>query len=418
MTNIIRDGYTERGGEVVASRRSDGAVDAAVVSNGTISRGNSNGVWFRALPALRGRSGSIRSMRSALKRLFAARTGVPPLPTAAVPESKDYVVARIEDEAEWEAQLLLHPFRNLFVSWNWGEYRSRLGWKVERLMVRDKRGTCLGMAQLQMRRRYGLRHVYIHGGPLFFTTDGSAAERILGALRAYLDPGRLGFVIVNYDLHDTPAARMALLTNQFDPVLPRAYHTIMVDMADGLDVIRQRLHRNRAKQLRKAEANERLSTRILTDGDERRAAVEAFAGMYARLARRKGFAEVARTDAFCDTVLDDPRIVVLEARDGDRIAAVRIAHVGADRLTDFYVASDEEALANGLNTLAVWRMLEHTVARGLRYYDAGGIDPRANPGVFRFKRGIGGDVVQSGPLWLYARNVVIKCLIHALLVVR
>ena len=418
MTNTIRDDHTGRSEKVVPPQRTGGAAGAGAVTNDTTGRGTSDNARLGELPALRDRCGSNRSMISALAELFAAAPSVLPSGAATVAEDKDHVIASVNDEAEWEAQLLLHPFRNIYMSWNWGEYRSRLGWRVERLLVRDKRSNCLGMVQLQRRRKFGLPHVYIHGGPLLFTADGVAAERMLAALLTYLDPGRLGFVVVNYDLHDTPTERVALLANKFDPVLPRAYHTIMIDMAEGLDVIRKRLHRNRAQQLRKALANERLSTRILTDLDERRAAVEAFAGMYARLAKRKGFAEVAKPEAFCDTVLDDPRIVVLEARDGDRIGAVRIAHVGADRLTDFYVASDEEALSNGLNTLAVWRMLEHTVERGLRCYDAGGIDPRANPGVFRFKRGLGGDVVQSGPLWLYAGNTVIKSAVHALLMVR
>ncbi len=358
-------------------------------------------------------------MQLALGRLFAPRTDVEALGADAVAATQqDCIVSEAGDEAEWEAQLLLHPFRNLYMSWAWGTYRSRLGWGVERLLVRNKRGTCLGMAQVQKRRKFGVPHVYIHGGPLVFTTDDTTAERVVAALLDHLNPGRLGFVIANFDLHDTPAARIALLANGFDPVLPPGYHTIIVDMADGLDAVRRRLHRNRAKQLRKALANERLSTRVLTDSAERRAAVQAFAGMYAKLAERKGFAEVAKPDVFCDTVLDDPRIVILEARDGDRIAAVRIAHVGADRLTDFYVASDQEALTNGLNTLAIWRMLEHTAERGLRYYDAGGINPRANPGVFRFKRGIGGDVVQSGPLWLHARSGVLRSLIHFRLMFR
>jgi lipid II:glycine glycyltransferase (peptidoglycan interpeptide bridge formation enzyme) len=38
-----------------------------------------------------------------------------------------------------------------------------------------------------------------------------------------------------------------------------------------------------------------------------------------------------------------------------------------------------------------WNTIVRAKSRGIRYYDLGGIDAVANPGVYHFKSGLGGD---------------------------
>jgi len=57
----------------------------------------------------------------------------------------------------------------------------------------------------------------------------------------------------------------------------------------------------------------------------------------------------------------------------------------------------------GLNAkgayLLQWNMIQWLKENGIRWYDLGGIDPDANPGVFHFKKGFSGvDVLQVSPL--------------------
>ncbi len=350
-------------------------------------------------------------------RLFVPKTNASAEAAAASPRDA-YAIVRVEEEAVWEAQLLLHPRRNIFCAWGWGDYKARQGWRVERLLITGKSGATIGMAQVQTRTVAGRRFHYMHGCPLFFADDDTVVERGLAAVIEHLKPRRLDLVAVRYEQFERPVEVIALLANGFDPVLNQANHTTIVDLADGIKVARGRLRRNRAQQLRKALANPDLSTHIVTGHDERSATLDAFAGMYSALAVRKGFTQAIDVKAFRETLLDDPRFVVLEVRDGERIAAVRIAHVAADRLTDLFAASDEGALGNGVNTLAVWRLIEHTAESGLRFYDGCGINARGNAGVVRFKRGLGGDIVQSGPLWLFGRTRLLQIAVGAYLAFR
>lgn len=330
----------------------------------------------------------------------------------------NYVVTVADDAARWEAQLLQHPLRNVYTSWGWGDYKARIGWRVQRLSIRNSAGQCLAMAQVQTRRRFGVRHVYIHGGPLFFATDDTVVERSLAALLAHVDPGPFGFTVLNYERFDTPTALLATLACGLAPALNRAQHTIVLDLSIGLDAIRKGLRRLWSKQLGKALANDALSTEIVEDEAGRDAAFDAFEHLYVHLARRKGFDMAIVPEPFRALAVADQRFVFLVVRERGEIVAVRIAHRDGDRLIDHVNASGPAAMASNANTLAVWRLIEHAVACGLRIYDFCGIDPVANPGVYRFKRGIGGDVVQAGPLWVHARNPALKAAVQAMLTVR
>jgi len=59
--------------------------------------------------------------------------------------------------------------------------------------------------------------------------------------------------------------------------------------------------------------------------------------------------------------------------------------------------SDEGLNAKGAYLLQ-WNMIEWLKENGIRWYDLGGIDPDANPGVYHFKKGFSGmDVLQLSP---------------------
>ena len=123
-------------------------------------------------------------------------------------------------------------------------------------------------------------------------------------------------------------------------------------------------------------------------------------------------------DLFRDIAIADRRYIFLVVRERGDIVTVRIAHRAADRLIDYVNGSGPQAMASHANTLAVWRLIQHTIDSGLRYYDFCGIDPVVNPGVFRFKRGIGGAVVQAGPIWIHSRSAVVRSGIQAVVTLK
>ena len=356
-------------------------------------------------------------MRASIRSLLSLRTCASAEATAIEPH-ENYVVSRVADQAAWEAQLLGHPCRNIYASWGWGEYKSRLGWRVERLLIRSQAGECLGMAQTQTKTKFGLRFVYIHGGPLFFTDDATVAAHGMRALLEFLKLGRRDLVGINFQHFDTRHAILAVQIQGFVPSLNHAQYTLVVDTSDGLEQVRARVRKKWLGHVKRAQKNKNLTSKILVELAERYAAYDALAGMYDNLTKRKGFESAIDAQAFREIAVNDPRYVMLEVRDQNEIVVVKLAHSGRDRLTGLFSASSTAALTTGANALAVWRMIEYTIESGHRYYDLAGIDAVGNPGVFKFKLGISDHVVQSGPLWLFGRCTTLRNVVGAYLAFR
>ena len=54
-------------------------------------------------------------------------------------------------------------------------------------------------------------------------------------------------------------------------------------------------------------------------------------------------------------------------------------------------ASSKEGNKNNASYLLQWHTIINAQAHGMKFYDLGGIDPDANPGVYHFKKGLGGE---------------------------
>ena len=61
-------------------------------------------------------------------------------------------------------------------------------------------------------------------------------------------------------------------------------------------------------------------------------------------------------------------------------------------------ATLEAGLKAKASYLLQWNAILEAKKRGLSWYDLGGIDPEGNPGVYHFKKGLGGlEVCAAGP---------------------
>jgi lipid II:glycine glycyltransferase (peptidoglycan interpeptide bridge formation enzyme) len=54
-------------------------------------------------------------------------------------------------------------------------------------------------------------------------------------------------------------------------------------------------------------------------------------------------------------------------------------------------ATGEEGLKCKASNLIQWHAIVEAHRRGLRHFDVGGIEPEAQPGVYHFKLGVGGE---------------------------
>ncbi len=335
-------------------------------------------------------------------------------PTRAEEASRaNLVVSSIEDVGLWESLLAPHPFANIFSSWNWGAYKQRQGWAIARLKIANDGGQLLALCQVSTKGRFGIRFHHIQGGPLIFGTDsGTRCAEVLAAIREYLRVGRLDCIAINPYGFRASALLSGLLAAGFTPSLNRANYTITVDLSKGLDAIRENLNRRWRRVVRDAERDRRLTAEFIQCPAARRKSLAVFKTMYADLAHRKGFQQAIDVDAISEFIPDDPRYIVLEVRDGAVPVAIRISHKSGVKLTDFFAASTQQGLDVDAGYVAAWTLVKHGVENGFQVLDCGGVDPYNNPGVFRFKRGLSDNVVQSDHVWIHSRTRLVRIAMH------
>jgi hypothetical protein len=266
----------------------------------------------------------------------------------------------------------------------------------------------LGLVSVRIRSVpfLGAGIAYIRGGPLVRTErvspDRTAMRlaRCLQALRAeYVQRRGLTLRILppagtarwNALQHEVFAAEGFPPTNRAAP-----YRTIMVDLSPSPARIRAALRQKWRNCLNRAERNSPV-IRAGTDIGF----YDLFRSLFDELRHGKRF--TTHLDAsFYRTVHqnldDDERLWISLAFVQGRPAAGHVSSLLGDTCVYLLGAANDIGRRTMASYLLQWHAINTARARGCRWYDLGGIDPLANPGVYHFKRGLPGpQITAPGP---------------------
>lgn len=290
-------------------------------------------------------------------------------------------------------------------SWAFGvACAERVGAISEHVAI-EAEGDLVGLADVRIKRMpvLGVGVAYVNGGPLIRRREGDHADRLavcLGALRYEYVEGR-GLV-----LRVMPPVRSAEENARTEQVFraagfrpgsrPPAYRTRLVDISPSLEVLRKNLAQKWRNCLNRAEKND-LATQQGTDP----ATFGEFCELYEELIGRKGF-EVDLDAAFYAGVQQDAdeadRFVVMLAKaEGAYVSGV-VASILGDTCVYVLGATNSMGMQTKASYLLQWNTIVTARERGCLWYDLGGVDPEGNPGVYHFKKGVGGDELTApGP---------------------
>jgi hypothetical protein len=176
----------------------------------------------------------------------------------------------------------------------------------------------------------------------------------------------------------------------------KPYRTVLLDIDRQLDEIRSSLHRSWRGHLNGAERND-LEVSFGTELDR----FEQVARMLEALRARKGFDLDLDARFFADVQKEangqDQLLVGLVTQNGVPVAG-NITALPGDKPVYVIGASTDAGRSCKAAYLLHWRTIEVLRERGSAWYDLGGINPVANPGVTSFKLGTNGfDVTGAGP---------------------
>ena len=339
----------------------------------------------------------------------------------------------------WDTFVQQHPHGHLLQSSPWGTLKTRFGWTRRCVGVAGARGLLAG-AQMLLRHRLGLSVAYVPRGPLW-SGDTEVDALLLMILGRVARRARAVFLRLEPNmLEDDPAAderHSFLLLQGFQPAEPlQPRSSLHLNLAPEPARLLAALSKGHRADIRRAERAE-VVVRVGTS----QADLDAFYTIMQATSARAGFAihtrayyqtawELLRAPAQQHTAADHAttpaRLVgdaalLLAERDGVALAAFLIfAWAGVGLY--LYSGSTDEGLRSGANHALQWHALLWAQERGCTSYDFWGIPDsfgqaaatsdaterarleaaaQADPlhGVFRFKKGFGGQIVRYLPAY-------------------
>jgi peptidoglycan pentaglycine glycine transferase (the first glycine) len=330
----------------------------------------------------------------------------------------------IEDSIRWNSLVAELPQAHILQTWQWGQVKKRLGWKVFPYvwLTADDR---IKAAALVMERSFlpavfgKLNLLYIPRGPLLDWNDPALREFILddlqtlarkmGSIFLKIDPEvRLGTGIPGApDAVEDPngsAITASLMRRQwlFPEEQIQFRNTVLLDLTPSEEELMSRMKPKTRYNIRLA-GKKGVEIREGSSSD-----LPALFRMYAETSIRDGF--VIRDQAYYEftwgTLLQNQMAMIWIAEvDGQMAAAIVVFHF-AGKAWYLNGMSGNLYRERMPNYLLQWEAMSRLRRMGIHTYDLWGAPDLFNEtdpmwGVFRFKEGLGGSVLRTPGAWDY-----------------
>lgn len=308
--------------------------------------------------------------------------------------------------AEWSRMLDLFDDANIYQTWSYGSVH----WGEQNLshLVLKKGGEVLAMAQLRIVRptRFKFGMAYLRWGPLWQRRGMAIDSKVCTCMARVVEEEYVGkrklflHILPNAFVGSLRAAVIQSTCCRFTdetPVANNIYRTFVLDLTPDLEELRRKLDKKWRNQLSRSERN---NLRIIAGNgcDEYR----IFCLMYNEMRKRKTFettVDVEEFERIQQDLAESHRMRVLICEDHGVPVAGLVASAMGDTAIYLLGATSDAGLNSKGAYLLHWTLIKWLKEIGIKWYDLGGIDPKRNPGVYHFKRGLSGaDVTQMSPL--------------------
>ena len=314
-----------------------------------------------------------------------------------------------EQDAEWDAFVSAHPLGSVLQMTAWARLKSRFNWISRRVWVR-REGRLVAGAQILFRSTlFGIIKIgYIPHGPLVNWENQEQVEVLFNQIDLAAYQNRSGLLLYEPLLwqQDWPAKRWADLCQSIgsrpNGKTIQPPRTILIDLTGDEAAILARMKSKTRYNIRLA-AKKGVSVRQGTDAD-----LAAFAKLVHHTGQRNAFGThapnyyAAAYDQFAATGQSG---LFLAEYEGQPLAGIMVFHNG--QKADYLYGGSNDQHRDKMPTYAVqWAAMQWAKRQGCHTYDMWGI-PDADEealetdfqkrsdglwGVYRFKRGFGGNI--------------------------
>lgn len=320
----------------------------------------------------------------------------------------------------WDAFVRHHQYGHLLQSSGWGELKRQAGWEPRLVAVADTSGIRAG-ALLLIRRRYGLSAAYIPRGPLL-SGDIAIDTLLFNRLERIARAARAVFLRLEPNLPENApgasALHSTLLVRDYHPTPPlQPRSSIHLDLAAPPDRLLAAMSKGHRADIRRA-ARDGVSVRWGSTSAD----FDAFYSIYQDTSKRADFGIHSRAyyEAVCRLFGEGARLWLAEQAGEPQATAITTAWGSAALY--LYSGSTDAGLKSGAQHAIQWQVIQWAHERGCMLYDFWGIPDqfglaalaetpeeraafetaaRSDPlyGVYRFKKGFGGQVVRYLPAY-------------------
>jgi hypothetical protein len=316
-------------------------------------------------------------------------------------------------QVQWHKILCQFEDASLHQTWPLGAAR----WGAENLYhaVITRDGTIMAAAQIAVRKMgpVGAVAAYISWGPVWRrdgSRDRAAYNQLLIALRRkFVEEDGYMLALMPTD----PG-----LSNDFDQSMKElgfrrqkgmeTYETLIIDPqlpeADRMSG----LGKNWARNWKRAGKKD-IRVKVTTSG----AGIEEFQNLYAQMKQLKPFEDtpvLVHLANVQDQLPDEEKLdIYLACCDGTPVAGIVVWKIG-NRAYRILAATSKEGRKLGAAFYLDWHIVDVMRAKNINHYDLCGIDPKYNPGVHSYKKGLSGKtgtrIELPGHYWACRNNIV------------
>ncbi len=316
---------------------------------------------------------------------------------------------RTISRTEWQRLASSFGDYNYRQLWDFGIACARRVNAVSEHVVIEENEEAVGSADVRVKRvpLVGGGIAYINGGPLVRRKGDEDGSRLRECLNVLIEEyvrrqGLLLRIQPTIGCESWNAERESVFQNCGFSISTRIkpYRTLLLDLSPSLDDLRKDLSQKWRNNLKRAEAGIQS-----VKSDHTVESFMRFCKLYEVLRERKKF-EVDLAPEFYVEVQkllpESERMrVALCEQEGVSISG-HVSSLLGDTAVNLFRANTKVALTSRVSYLIQWDGVCHARNKGFRWYDLGGIDPKGNPGVYSFKKGMGGkDVTAPGPFEYY-----------------
>lgn len=328
------------------------------------------------------------------------------------------------DAPAWNRLIASFPGAHILQSWQWGEVKSQFGWRPLYCIWEEPTDGSIRAAALVLERsvtlplvRTRLRLLYAPRGPVLCWEDKIVRRQVLDDLAALARDRRALFIKIDpevslggglpdaVDVVADPMGRelveeLRARGWRFSEEQVQFRNTVMIDLSPDLDQLL-------ANMKQKARYNIRLAQR--KGVSVRRGGVsdiDLLYRMYAETAARDDFVirDASYYRALWGVMFTAGLAEALIAEvQGDAVAALVLFHFGAKA---WYMQGMSRPLHREKmpNHLLQWEAIQRAKELGCKVYDLWGapdVFEESDPlwGVYRFKEGLGGQVIRTVGAW-------------------